>query len=161
MTDSVREFKGKTLKSVMQEDLNLDSEEEKKKKEDEKKSFLERFKPLMESMKETLKDNVKDVQISDRLTETPAVLVGASHDPSVHMQKILSQMGQDIPGGGPKRILEINPKHAVIEKMMSLASDQQKLWTEVLYSQALLNEGSTIPDPKKFSKQLAEIMLKQ
>jgi molecular chaperone HtpG len=160
VTDNLREFKGKKLQSVMKEDLNLDSEEEKKTKEDEKKSHLERFKPLMEAMQATLKDSVKEVQISDRLTETPAVLVGSSHDPSAHMQKILSQMGQDMPAGGPKRILEINPKHPVLEKMIGLPADQQKLWTEVLYSQALLNEGSNIPDPKKFSKQLAELMLR-
>jgi molecular chaperone HtpG len=141
--------------------VKVDTEEEKKKKEEEKKSFLERFKPLLESMKEALKDQVKEVQISDRLTETPAVLVGAANDPSAHMQRILSQMGQEYPNSASKRTLEINPKHAVIEKMLSLGSDQQKLWTEVLYSQALLNEGSTIPDPKKFSKQLAELMLKQ
>jgi len=160
MTDSLREYKEKKLQSVTKEDLNLDTEEEKKTKEDEKKSFLERFKPLMESMKETLKDQVKDVNISDRLTETPVCLVAGSHDPSAHMQRILSQMGQD-QGINTKRIFEINPKHAVIEKMMSLTTEQQKLWTEVLYSQALLNEGSSLPDPKKFSKQLAELMLKQ
>ncbi len=161
VTDALREYKGKNLHSVMKENLDLDTDEEKKKKEEEKKSFLERFKPLMESMKEALKDQIKEVQISDRLTETPAVLVGAANDPSAHMQRILSQMGQEYPNSAPKRTLEINPKHAVIEKMLSLNTDQQKLWTEVLYSQALLNEGSAIPDPKKFSKQLAEIMLKQ
>ncbi|RYZ63756.1 MAG: molecular chaperone HtpG, partial [Proteobacteria bacterium] len=159
VSEALKDFKGKKLQSVMKDDLELDSEEEKKTKEDEKKGFLERFKPLMESMQETLKEQIKEVQISDRLTETPAVLVGSSHDPSAHMQKILSQMGQDYPGMAPKRILEINPKHPVIEKMMSISGDQQKLWTEVLYSQALLNEGSNIPDPKKFSKQLAELML--
>lgn len=160
VTESLREYKEKKLQSVTKEDLNLDTEEEKTKKEEEKKGFLERFKPLLESMKDTLKDQVKDVNISDRLTETPVCLVAGSHDPSAHMQKILSQMGQD-QGVKAKRIFEINPKHPVIEKMMSLTSDQQKLWTEVLYSQALLNEGSSIPDPKKFSKQLAELMLKQ
>jgi molecular chaperone HtpG len=160
VTDSLREFKGKKLQSVMKEDLNLDSEEEKKTKEDEKKGFLERLKPLMESMQETLKEQIKEVQISDRLTETPAVLVGSSQDPSAHMQKIMSQMGQDFPNSAPKRILEINPKHPVIEKMIGLETHQQKLWTEVLYSQALLNEGSSLPDPKKFSQQLAELMLR-
>lgn len=158
MVDVVREYKEKKLQSVTKEDLNLDTEEEKKTKEEEKKSFLERFKPLMESMKDTLKDQVKDINISDRLTETPVCLVAGSHDPSAHMQKILSQMGQD-QGLNAKRILEINPKHPVIEKMLNLSGEQQKLWTEVLYSQALLNEGSNIPDPKRFSKQLADLML--
>lgn len=161
VSEALRDFKGKKLQSVMKEDLDLDTEEEKKKKEEEKKGFLERFKPLMESMQETLKEQIKEVHISDRLTETPVCLVGSSHDPSAHMQKILSQMGQDNPNRAPKRILEINPKHPVIEKMMSLGGEQQKLWTEVLYSQALLNEGSNIPDPKRFSQQLAELMLKQ
>lgn len=159
VTDVLREYKDKKLQSVMKENLDLDSEEEKKKKEEQKKGLLERFKPLMETMKDTLKDQVKDVHISDRLTETPVCLVGGSADPSAHMQKILSQMGQD-QGLHAKRIFEINPQHPVIEKMMSLNTDQQKLWTEVLYNQALLNEGSTLPDPKKFSRQLAELMLK-
>lgn len=159
VTDALPEFKGKKLQSVTKENLDLDTEEEKKKKEEEKKGFLERFKPLMESMKDTLKDQVKDVNLSDRLTETPVCLVAGSQDPSAHMQKILSQMGQG-QGVDAKRILEINPKHPVIEKMMSLTGPQQKLWTEVLYSQALLNEGSNIPDPRKFSQQLAELMLK-
>lgn len=159
VVDIVKEFKGKKLQSVMKEDLNLDSEEEKKKKEEEKKGHLERFKPLMETMTQTLSNEVKEVTLSDRLTETPACLVAGSNDPSAHMQKILSQMGQDYPGSQSKRILEINPSHPVIEKMLSLPSDQQKLWTEVLYSQSLLNEGSNLPDPKKFSQQLAELML--
>ncbi len=158
VVEAVREYKGTKLQSVTKEDLNLDSEDEKKAKEEEKKSYLERFKPLMESIKETLKEQIKDVNISDRLTETPVCLVAGNHDPSAHMQKILSQMGQD-QGVSVKRILEINPKHPVIEKMLSLQADQQKLWTEVLYSQALLNEGSNIPDPKRFSKQLAVLML--
>ncbi|MGZ3744964.1 MAG: molecular chaperone HtpG, partial [Pseudobdellovibrionaceae bacterium] len=158
VVESVREYKGTPLQSVTKEDLNLDTEEEKKTKEEEKKGHLERFKSLMESIKETLKDQIKDVNISDRLTETPACLVAGNNEPSAHMQRILSQMGQDH-GLGSKRILEINPKHPVIEKMLSLPSDQQKLWTEVLYSQALLNEGSNIPDPKRFSKHLADLML--
>jgi molecular chaperone HtpG len=160
VVEAVREYKGTKLHSVTKEELNLDSEEEKKTKEEEKKGHLERFKPLMESMKETLKDQIKDINISDRLTETPVCLVAGSNDPSAHMQKILAQMGQG-QGLGAKRILEINPKHPVIEKMLSLQVDQQKLWTEVLYSQALLNEGSNIPDPKRFSKQLADLMLGQ
>jgi molecular chaperone HtpG len=159
VVDIVKEYKGKKLQSVMKDDLNLDSEEDKKKKEEEKKSHLERFKGLMEAMTQTLANDVKEVTLSDRLTETPACLVSGSNDPSAHMQKILSQMGQDYPGATSKRILEINPTHPVIEKMLSLSADQQKLWTEVLYSQSLLNEGSSLPDPKKFSQQLAELML--
>lgn len=158
VVDVLREYKTHKLQSVTKEDLSLDSEEEKKQKEEEKKGLNERFKPLIEEMKETLKSQVKDVQFSDRLTETPVCLVAGSHDPSAHMEKLLSQIN---PGqaGPAKRIFEINPKHPVLEKMLSLPKDQQALWTEVLYSQALLNEGSNLPDPKKFSQQLAELML--
>lgn len=159
VVEALREYKGTKLQSVTKEDLNLDTDEEKKGKEEEKKNFLERFKPLMESMKATLQESVKDVNISDRLTETPVCLVAGSQDPSAHMQKILSQIGQGAAAAPAKRILEINPKHPVIEKMLGLTNEQQKLWTEVLYSQALLNEGSNIPDPKRFSRQLADLML--
>lgn len=166
MTDPIDEwvaqglldFKGKKLQSIAKAGLDLDSADEKKQKEEERKGFEERFKPMMENLKNALKDQVKDVVISDRLTETPVCLVAGEHDPSAHMQKILSQLGAGY-SSNSKRILEINPRHALFEQMLLMPTDRQAKWGEILFNQALLTEGSKLPDPVKFSHQIADLML--
>ena len=113
---------------------------------------------MIEIMKQALAEQVKDVVISDRLTQTPVCLVSAATDPSAHLQKILMRMGQ---GEQPinKRVLEINPAHPVFKKMSAAPAETQKKWAELLYSQALLNEGSALADPFKFSRQVADLMV--
>ena len=158
VTQSLPEYKGKKLQSITKSGLEIDTPEEKQKLQEEKKAVEERFKPLLENLKLKLKDEVKDVVISDRLTETPVCLVSDEKDLSAHMQKLLSQMGSDgVPNA--KRILEINPQHKVFERMLSLSTEEQSQWGEILYSQALLTEGSTLPDPVKFSRQIADLMI--
>ncbi len=158
VTQSLPEYKGKKLQSITKSGLEIDTPEEKQKMQEEKKAVEELYKPLLENLKLKLKDEVKDVVISDRLTETPVCLVSDEKDLSAHMQKLLSQMGSDgVPNA--KRILEINPQHKVFERMLSLSAEEQSQWGEILYSQALLTEGSTLPDPVKFSRQIADLMI--
>ncbi len=158
LTQSLAEYKNRKLQSITKSGLELDTPEEKQKMQEEKKAIEERFKPLLENLKLKLKDEVKDVVISERLTETPVCLVSEEKDLSAHMQKLLAQMGSD---GAPqaKRILEINPQHPVFERMLGLTAEDQSQWGEILYSQALLTEGSTLPDPVKFSRQIADLMI--
>lgn len=158
LTQSLTQFKEKNMVSITKEGLNLDSEEEKKQKEIVKKAQLERFGSLIEKIKTTLTDNVKDVVISDRLTETPVCLVSAEHEMSANMQKILSKMGEGL-GKESKRILEINPNHLIFEAMLKGNEDQVKNWSEILYNQALLTEGNSIPNPVRFSKLIADLMI--
>lgn len=158
VADSLTEYKGKTLQSITKEGLDLDSEEEKQKKAEEKKQAEETFKPVLETMKKALEGQVKDVVLSDRLTSTPACLVSSSQDPSAHMQKLMAQMGKEYTSS-TKRIMEINPQHPVFAKMLKASPDQQTKWSEILYGQALLTEGSTLPDPVRFSQQVAELMV--
>ncbi len=158
VTSSLPQYKDKPLWSVTKEGLDLDSEEEKKIAEESKKKASLELAPLIESLKKALEENVKDVVISDRLTTTPVCLVSGAQEMSAHMQKILSQMGQN-PGGTSKRILEINPTHPVFAKMQTASAEQQKKWAEILYAQALLTEGSVLPDPVKFSQAVSELMV--
>lgn len=159
VTDSLKEFKGKKLQNVAKEDLDLDSESEKQTKADEFKKLEETHKDLLTRFKETLKDSVRDVRFTDRLTETPVCLVSGSHDPTAHMQRILSQMSKESAPPTAKRILELNPSHPLFAKMTKAPADVQSQWAELLYNQALLNEGSQLEDPVKFSKQLSNLML--
>lgn len=158
VTGSLTSFKEIPLQSITKEGLNLDTEEEKKQIEEELKKAAETLKPVLEKMKDSLKDNIKDVVLSERLTSTPVCLVSGQNDPSAHMQKLMAQMGQEF-NTPVKRIMEINPKHPVFERMLKATPEQQGMWSEMLYSQALLNEGSSLPDPVKFSKQVADLMV--
>jgi molecular chaperone HtpG len=160
VTQGVTEYKTKKLVSITQEGLDLDTEEEKKQKEEIKKAQLERFNSVLEKMKLSLSEQVKDVVVSDRLTETPVCLVSAQNEMSANMQKILSKMeGQSNFAG--KRILEVNLNHGIFEQMMNLTDEQISTWSEILYNQALLAEGSALPNPTRYSKLIADLMLKR
>ncbi len=158
VTESLRDYKGTQLQSITKTGLELDSPEEKLKKEEDKKKAEEKFKPLIENLKKCLEKEVKDIVISDRLTETPVCLVSGQQDLSAHMQKILSQVG-GASQAMSKRILEINPQHPLFERMLELSEENQKKWAEILYGQALLTEGSHLTDPAKFSRQIADLMM--
>lgn len=155
---SLTTYKDKKLQSITRDDLNLDSEEDKKKKEEENKSLKERFMPLIETMKTNLSENIKDIVVSDRLSTSAAVLVNSANDPSANMERIMSRMGGDMQAPKVKRILELNLKHPLFEAMLSKPVEDQKTWSEILYNQALLNEGSELPDPGKFTKQISDLM---
>ncbi len=154
---SMHEFDGKALQSITTEDLDLGSDVDAKKNEDEIKHQQERFQSVTDLIKETLKESIKDVKFSTRLVDSPAVLVSGSQDPSAHMERLMEAMGQSMPKA--KRILEINADHPVFEKMLTLSDERKKVWAEILYNQALLNEGSVIQNPAQFSKLISEIMV--
>lgn len=158
VTQGITEYKTKKLVSITQEGLDLDTEEEKKQKEETKKAQVERFKTLIDKMKLSLSESVKDVVASDRLTETPVCLVSAQNEMSANMQKILSKMEGYSKTAG-KRILELNLNHQIFEQMINLSDEQINNWSEILYSQALLAEGSALPNPVRYSKLISELML--
>jgi len=151
-------YSEKPFQSVMSEDLEVESEAEKKVSESKKKEASKRYNDLLEFMKENLKDDIKDVRISDRLTDSPVCLVSSSSDPTAQMEKMLKAMGQEVPKS--KRILEINPDHPLFEKMAEMPKNLRGEWSSILYSQALLNEGSPIPNPQAYSKKIADLMVR-
>lgn len=157
LTRELTEYKGKKLVSIASDELDIDSEDEKKAKEDEKKVAEEKFAGLKKLIEETLKEQIKEARLSDRLVESPVCLVSLSHDPSARMARLLESMGNEAPK--VQRILEINPNHPVFEKILSLDEKSQGEWIEILHAQALLNEGSPLPDPVKFSRLVSNLMV--
>ena len=155
--NSLTEYDKKKMLSITKGDLDLSTEEEKKEKEKELEETSNRMKPLCESMQKALNDSIKDVKVTDRLVKSPVCLVSGENDPSAHMERMLEKMGQAAPK--TKRTLEINPKHPIFSKMEGFSEEKIANWSEILYNQALLNEGSQIKDPVKFSEQLAELMV--
>src|SRR5262249_22494917 len=115
LTQSLHEYGGKKLKSVGKGTVNLGNEEEKKQAEEALKEKEEQMKPLLDLLQKKLDANVKQVRLTNRLTSSAVCLVGAEHDYSPQLEKLL-QKGK---GGGPKqrRIMELNPSHDIVAKL--------------------------------------------
>ncbi len=152
----LNKYDEKLVLNIAKDGVDIDTEEEKKKNEEELKGKTEEFKDLTDVMLKALEENVKEVKISDRLIDSPCCLVSGAYDPSARMEQIMKSMGQDVPKA--KRVLEINPTHPVIMKLKAIPVEAQSEWTEILYTQALLNEGSQVEDPVKFTKQISKLM---
>jgi molecular chaperone HtpG len=159
-TQSLQEFDGKKLKAVGKGEIELDEDSKKEAEEKTQKAEKEHGK-LIEYLKKSLGEKVKDVRFSKRLTDSACCLVSDEFDPSAHMERLFKAMQQDMPK--TKRILELNPEHTLVssfQKMLDKTPDSPKLqeFADLLFTQALLTEGSPIPDPLKFSKQVSELM---
>ena len=162
-SQSVFEFKGKKLASVGKGAVDLGSEDEKKQAEEERKEKQQEFGPLLDCIKDKLSEHVKEVRLSSRLTESAACLVTDEHDLSPQLEQMMKAMGQAVPA--VKRILEINPRHPILERLHGIherAQDDPALadYAQLLYGQAVLAEGGQLPNPAAFSKLLAALMVK-
>ncbi|MVW78068.1 molecular chaperone HtpG [Bordetella sp. 02P26C-1] len=157
MLSYLREFDGKSLVSVAKGGLDLAEladEEEKKRQEEVEESF----KPLVERLKETLKDQVKDVRVTLRLVDSPACVVVGQNELSPHLLRMLKAAGQEAPDVKP--VLEINPEHALIARVRDASDTDFDQWARLLLDQALLAEGAQIADPAAFVKRLNALLLK-
>src|SRR3954452_23166307 len=118
----------------------------------------EEIKPLLEKLKTTLGDRVKDVRPSVRLADSPSCIVSDEEEPSMKMQQLLRAMGQkDIPAAKPT--LEINPDHEIVKKMIE--GQDEKLVEDagwVVLDQALLMEGVPLQDPGSFVQRLNRVL---
>ncbi|MBB5338611.1 molecular chaperone HtpG [Tunturiibacter gelidoferens] len=118
----------------------------------------EGLKPLIEMLKKTLGDRVKDVRASVRLADSPSCIVSDEEEPSLKMQQMMRAMGQkDIPALKPT--LEINPDHEIVKKLLARSDDsvaQDAAW--LLFDQALLMEGVALQDPAAFVQRLNRVL---
>ena len=135
------------------EELGVDKAEAEKKEKD--------FKPVVEKLKKALGDRVKDVKLSNRLTDSPCCIVIDENDPSLQMERMMKAMGQGMPSM-VKPILEVNADHAILQKVK--ATDDESLIGDiatVLLDQALLLGGAEIKDPADFVKKLNKLIAAQ
>ena len=153
----VPEFEGKPLQSVAKGEVDLNSEEGKSEaeREEQEKDFAD----LLNWLKETLSDHVKEVRLSTRLTESPACLITDAFGMTPALARMYRASGQEVPVG--KRILELNPHHPLVTGLQQAhkerPEDQALAETaELLYGTALLAEGGSLDDPAKFAALLAD-----
>jgi molecular chaperone HtpG len=162
VVQSLTEYDGKKLKAVDRGDVELGSEEEKKEREAKKEEQSKQYGSLLEFIRETLKESVKEVRLSNRLTDSACCLVADEYGMNANMERILKAMNQEVPES--KRILELNPEHAIMQvmsKRFEKDKGDRKLadYCEILFDQALLTEGSPIKDPLRFTRLVSELMV--
>jgi molecular chaperone HtpG len=148
------EFEGKPLVSVARGDLDLDAFNDEEKKAHE--ALSETMKPLVERMKEVLKDKAKDVRLTFRLTDSPTCLVADEGEMSGYLQRMLKAAGQQAPEFHP--ILEVNPEHALVKQLSTEHADFGD-WCHLLFDQAVLAEGGALEDPASFVKRTNALLL--
>jgi len=149
------EFEGKHLQSVAKGGLDLGKLEDETEKQEAEKAADE-YKELLEKVKTSLGDRVKDVRITHRLTDSPACLVADEHDPSGNLARLMKAAGQPMPSTKP--ILEINSQHPAV---MRLKYEETRFddWAALLFEQATLAEGGQLDDPAGFVKRINDLMM--
>lgn len=152
--DAVPEFQGKALQSVAKGEVDLGDTDTDKPDHGE-------FAELLTWLQDTLDEHVKEVRLSTRLTSSPACLITDTFGITPQLARMYRASGQDVPVG--KRILELNPDHALVTAMRDgLASGAEGLRdaAELLYGTALLAEGGSLDDPAHFAAILADRLAK-
>ncbi|NJQ06593.1 molecular chaperone HtpG [Streptomyces lonarensis] len=157
--EQVGEFDGTPLQSVAKGQVDLESAEQDAEEGEEAAQRKEEFGPLLEWLGTRLGEEVKEVRLSSRLTTSPACIVGDEFDVTPTLEKMYRAMGQPLPP--VKRILELNPDHALVTALRSAhaaSAEDAALGdtAELLYGMALLAEGGDLADPARFSRLLAE-----
>ncbi|MGB1297395.1 MAG: molecular chaperone HtpG [Psychrobium sp.] len=150
------EYSEKSFQSVVKADLDLgEVDDETKAKQQEVEKSLE---SVTERIKSVLGEEVKDVRVSHRLTNTPSCIVSDGQDMTSQMIKLMEAAGQPVPQ--TKFIFEYNPEHTLVKH---LADEQDEArfekWVDVLYRQAQLSERGSIEDPAGFINKMNELML--
>jgi molecular chaperone HtpG len=151
------EFDGKQFQDVAKGALDLgDLDDEAEKEEIEK--VEQEFKGLVERIKEALAEQVEEVRMTTRLTDSPACLVVKDDDMGMQMRRILESAGQAVPPS--KRIFELNPEHPLVIKLNDESDmDRFKELALVLYDQSMLAEGSQLEEPASYVKRLNKLLL--
>ena len=154
---SLTEFDGKKLQSIAKGDLDLGKLESDTEKDIQKK-IEEEAKSLVEKIKTSLGEQVKDVRVTHRLTDSPACLVSDANDLSGNLARMLKAAGQTAPESKP--ILEINPGHKLVKRLE--AETAETVFNDlalVLFDQALLAEGGSLNDPASFVKRMNSLIV--
>ena len=157
MVGHLSDFDGKAFQDVTKGELDLDELADESEKE-EQKQLEESHKALIERLEAALKDDVKEVRVSSRLSDSPACLVVGQYDMGGHMRRLMEAAGQKVPE--PEVALEVNPSHPLIERLDQEADeDRFAELAQVIHAQAQLAEGSQLKQPAQYVTRLNKLLL--
>lgn len=151
------EYDERPIKPLDRGDAIIEDDEEKEARE----AKQEEFKPLLEAMASELEDEVSEVRLSSRLSDSPVVLVAPENQMSPNLARILKEAKQAVPDS--KRAMELNPEHPLVARMSELFAEEKDSerfadYCDLLYGQALLREGSPLPHPDHFARLVSKLM---
>ena len=157
VVSNLHQYADKALQSVAKGSLDLGLLEDENEKS-QLQNDADAFKPLTDKIAEILGEQVKEVRVTHRLTDSAACLVADEHAMSGNLERLLKQAGQEVHSSKP--ILEINPQHMFVRKLQAdMSSDRFSDWSHILFDQALLAEGGQLEDPAGFVKRLNSLIL--
>ncbi|WP_192903107.1 molecular chaperone HtpG [Photorhabdus khanii] len=158
MMGYLTDFDGKKFQSVSKADESLDKLADEDKAEQEE--IEKQLEPFVERVKTLLGDRVKEVKLTHRLTDTPAIVTTNADEMSTQMAKLFAAAGQQVPD--VKYNFELNPDHQLV-KLASDVSDEAQFadWVELLLDQALFAERGTLEDPNQFIRRMNQLLLSE
>ncbi|WP_110665920.1 molecular chaperone HtpG [Salinicola halophilus] len=155
LTSHLTEFDGKALADVAKGDLDLDDmadEQEKQAQEETAKAKED----LVQRVKQALGDDVQEVRVTHRLTDSPACVVLPEHEMGFQMRRLMEAAGQALPEVKP--ILELNPEHALVNRLETTGSETFDDLARILLDQAVIAEGGHLDDPAAYVKRLNTLL---
>lgn len=154
MMSYLTEFDGKPFQSVSKADDALDKLAD---ETEEQKAAEKQLEPFVDRVKTLLGDRVKDVRLTHRLTDTPAIVITDADEISTQMAKLFAAAGQEAPA--VKYIFELNPEHALVKRASDVGDNEQFAeWIDLLLDQALLAERGTLEDPNQFIRRMNKLL---
>jgi len=157
LVSHLTEVEGKKLQSVARGELDF-GEEDKEANKAEKEKFEKEYASVIEHAKKVLGDKIKDVRMSQRLTDSPSCLVLNDNEMSAQMQQIMEAAGQYAPKAQP--VLEFNPEHELVKKMNDITDDDLfEDWTNLLFEQAQIAAGNPLDDAAGFVKRVNKLLV--
>ncbi|WP_029095454.1 molecular chaperone HtpG [Budvicia aquatica] len=157
MMSYLTEFDGKSFQSVSKADESLDKLADAE--TEEQKEAEKALEPFVERAKSFLGERVKEVRLTHRLTDTPAVVTTDADDMTTQMAKLFAAAGQKAPD--VKYIFELNPEHALVKRAADITDEAVfGEWIELLLDQALLAEKGSLDDPNSFIRRMNQLLLK-
>ncbi|CAI0733123.1 High temperature protein G [Serratia grimesii] len=154
MMSYLTEFDGKPFQSVSKADDALDKLAD---ETEEQKAAEKQLEPFVDRVKTLLGDRVKDVRLTHRLTDTPAIVITDADEMSTQMAKLFAAAGQEAPA--VKYIFELNPEHALVKRASDVGDNEQFAeWIDLLLDQALLAERGTLEDPNQFIRRMNQLL---
>ncbi len=157
MMSYLTEFDGKSFQSVSKADEALDKLADDASDDEARKEAEKSLEPFVERVKTLLGERVKEVRLTHRLTDTPAIVTTDANDMSTQMAKLFAAAGQNAPE--VKYIFELNPDHALVKRAADTGDDAQfGEWVELLLEQALLAERGTLEDPNQFIRRMNQLL---
>lgn len=162
MMQSVREYDQKPFVCCSKEGLDFEQTDEEKKEFEE---LAKAWEPVCKKIKSALGDNVSSVKITERLVDSPCILVTDRYGWSANMERIvkaqaLNSNDSTMMGGGSRKIMEINPDHAIIKEIKSRVESDKAIATMVdtLYQTSLIDSGFSLAEPSKFAQQIYRLL---